>query len=181
MITHKGSPFVKGKHFILEGENNVKLTYTGRAYKDYFVFLNESDNSEFILNEQEANNLKPFYLKESEPIILQEQENKDDLYQLVASYTDNQLSIMENAPSNKCFSELRKSFVEELEKLKENGIDYKVFTHKIDNADDRGYVQEMILDYLQYTQRNISEVSLPAHQAQLVNFIYTIDRMEGDK
>lgn len=176
MITHKGSPYVNGKHFIYENE---LVTYTGKMYKDFFTFIKESDGCEILLTEKETNNLKYYYLKEHS--LLQEQENKDDLYQIVASYTDVQLNLINTLGYKKLFSKLRDSFKEELDKLEENGVTYKTHPNKFDNINDIGYIQEMLLDYLQSIQRNISDVSLPNHCAQLTNFIYNIDRMDGDK
>ena len=170
MILYKGSPLVKGKHFVYENE---VIEYKGKVYGESHLFETKA-NVELVLTENEALNLKPLL----EHSLLAEQDNSDDLYQLVVSYTDKQLDIAKNSPSNKLWRELKDSFQEELNKLSELGLAYKVTHNKIDNA-DHGYLLEMIIDFLEETQRNISETSLPNIYVQLHNFIYNIDQLEG--
>lgn len=176
MITHKGSPLVKGKHFLLENEGKlVKVTYSGKIYKEFHSF---TDNSkEFILTEQEALSLKPFLLKEHS--LLQEQDNSDDLYQLITSYTDKQLNIIDSVGGDKLWDELKDSFQEEVNKLSDLGLAYKTNNTTITDH-DKGYLLEVIIDYLQNVQRNISETSLPNHYIQLSNFIYNIEGLGGN-
>lgn len=169
MITFKGNPLVKGKHFVYEGQT---VEYQGKAFGDKHLFkLNETD---LILDEDEALGLKT--LKEHS--LLSEQENEDDLYQIVSSYTEVQLDILNNHPSSKSLNELLNSFQEEINKLKDLGVGYQVSYSKIDG--NRTYLEEMMLDFLQDTQRNISDVSMPNLYAQLNNFIYNIKNMKED-
>lgn len=172
MITHKGSPLVKGKHFIYENE---QVEYIGKAYGDKHLFA-KLDESEIILTEDEALGLKSLL----EHSLLAEQDNSDDLYQIITSYTDKQINIARNSPSNKVWDELQNSFQEELNTLGDLGLAYKTSPTKIDNLDS-SYLLEVILDFLEDTQRNISETSLPNIYAQLNNFIYNIDQLKrGD-
>lgn len=170
MILYKGSPLVKGKHFIYE--NNV-IEYKGKVYGESHLFETK-DKMELVLSESEALTLMPLL----EHSLLAEQDNSDDLYQLITSYTDRQLDIAKNSPSNKLWTELKDSFQEEINKLSELGLAYKVTYNKISNINE-GYLLEMIIDFLEATQRNISETSLPNIYAQLNDFIYNIDQLKG--
>ena len=172
MILYKGSPLVKGKHFIYENE---VIEYKGKVYGESHLFETKS-NVELVLSENEALSLMPLL----EHSLLAEQDNANDLYQLVVSYTDRQLDIAKNSPSNKVWTELKDSFQEELNKLSELGLAYKVTNNKIDNISE-GYLLEMIIDFLEETQRNISETSLPNIYVQLHSFIYNIDQLKGGK
>ena len=177
MLTYKGSNLLKGKHFIMEHEGkNKKVEYLGKVYGNHHLF---SDGiQEFVLTENETSNLKN-YTKLLEHSLLQEQDNEDDLYQLVTSYTDKQLNIINNGPSNKLWSSLTNSFQEELNKLADLGLAYQTTKNKIEG--NESYLLEVIMDYLEDVQRNISETSLPNHYSQLTNFIYNISRLGGDK
>lgn len=171
MILHKGNPLVKGKHFIYE---NQTVEYSGKVYGDKHLFL-LPDKSELILTESES--LKLHSLLEHS--LLAEQDNSDDLYQTVTSYTDEQLNIAMNYPSNKLWSSLQDSMQEELNKLSDLGLAYKTSPNKIDG--NESYLLELIIDFLEETQRNISDTSLPNIYTQLSNFIYNIQRLRGDK
>lgn len=173
MITYKGNPLVKGKHFIYE---NQSITYSGKIYGDKHLFISQ-DNSEIILTESEATNLKSLL----EHSLLSEQDNSDDLYQVISSYTDKQLDIINNVASNKKWETLKNSFQEELNKLNELGLAYKVTHTKIEDLNEQ-YFTEMIMDFLQDIQHNISDTSLPNIYTQLNNYIYNIQRiLRGDK
>lgn len=168
-ITYRGNRLVKGKSFIadsnLSGTYGDKLVYRGKIYGDLYMF--ESDTAEVILTESQTKLLK-------EHSTLQEQENQDDLYQLVSTYTDKQITLLEDSTG---WKELKNSFQEELNKLKDAGLTYKVMTSKFEG--DLDYLKEVILKYLKEVQRNVSETSLPNHYIQLTNFIYNIDKMGG--
>lgn len=171
MILHKGSPLVKGKHFIYE---STTVEYKGKVYGDKHLFT-LPDESELILNESEALKLQSLL----EHSLLSEQENSDDLYQVVTSYTDKQIDIINNTASNKLWATLQDSFQEELNKLSELGLAYKTSHTKIEG--NESYILETILDFLEDTQRNISDTSLPNIYVQLDNFIYNIQQLRGDK
>lgn len=171
MITYKGSPLVKGKHFIYEGKT---VEYQGKIFGDKHSF--KLDETEIILDENQATALKSLL----EHSLLSEQDNADDLYQLVSSYTDEQLKIAREAPSNKVWQQLLNSMQEELNKLSDLGLSYKTSVNPVDNM-NKSYLLEMILDFLEETQRNISETSLPNIYSQLNNFIYNIKKVAGDK
>ena len=171
MILHKGSPLVKGKHFIYE---NQTVEYAGKVYGDKHLFT-LPNKSEIILTESESLKLKSLL----EHSLLAEQDNADDLYQVVTSYTDKQLDIARNCPSNKLWSTLQDSMQEELNKLSELGLAYKTSHTKFEG--NESYLLETILDFLEDTQRNISDTSLPNIYVQLSNFIYNIQQMRGDK
>ena len=68
---------------------------------------------------------------------------------------------------------------EELNKLSELGLAYKTSHTKFEG--NESYLLETILDFLEDTQRNISDTSLPNIYVQLSNFIYNIQQMRGDK
>lgn len=171
-ILYKGSPLLKGKHFIYEGE---KLTYTGKVFGRYIGFT-DSKGTQLVFTEEELNKMKPYYMLK-EHSLLSEQDNKEDLYQLITSYTDKQLNIIDG-PSSKLWSGLQDSFQEELNKLSDLGLSYQTSNTKIDGE---SYLLEVIMDYLQDVQRNISDTSLPNHYTQLSNFIYNIKRLKGGK
>lgn len=173
MITYKGSPLVVGKRFYIESEI---AEYQGKIFGNMHKFTTK-DNQEIILTEQEAKLIKP-YRKLNEHSLLAEQDNSDELYQIVASYTDTQLKLLDIA-SNKFWNEMKKSMQEEIDKLKEHGCSYQVSYQKMDA--NKSYLQEVIMDFLQETSRNLSEVSMPNIYVKLNNFIYNIDRIVGDK
>lgn len=176
MITYKGSPLVKGKHFLLETDKgDIKVRYEGKVYGTHHLL--KSDSHDYVLSEEEVSNLKSYILKEHS--LLEEQDNSEDLYQLATSYTDDQLNIIYNTPSKDLWSKLQDSFQEELNKLTELGLAYDTGYSKIEGNSQ--YLLEVIMDYLQETQRNISNISLPNHYAQLTNFIYNINRLRDEE
>ena len=80
------------------------------------------------------------------------------------------------------WNDLHDSFQKELNDFNDRGLSYKVSYNQlgVDNPNE-SYILEVIKDYLEESQRNISNISLPNHYVQLSNFIYNIDRMRGDK
>lgn len=169
MITFKGSPLVKGKHFILDNE---KIEYKGKVYGTHHLF--ESGTTELVLTEQEALNLKQYKVL-NEHSLLSEQDNSEDLYQVVTSYSDKQMKICEDTPSSKLWTSLLDSFQEEVNKLQELGLSYTTSYKPIDGNSQ--YLLEVIEDFLHDTQRNISDTSLPNLYVQLNNFIYNIQKL----
>lgn len=172
MITYKGNKLVVGKHFIYEGD---VIEYKGKVFGNMHQF--DSNGTQIVMTEQEANNLKGYKLNEHS--LLAEQDNSEELYQVITSYTDNQLNIIENGPSNKLWEDLLNSMKEEVNKLSELGLAYETSINPIDG--NKSYLQELIMDFLQDTQRNISNTSLPNIYTQLNNFIYSIEKIVGDK
>lgn len=169
MITYKGNPLVKGKHFIYE---NQTVEYQGKIYGDKHLF--KLDETDLILEEQEALQLKSL----QEHSLLSEQDNADDLYQVVTSYTDKQLDMIKNLPTSELWKALLNSFQEELNQFDELNLTYKTSITDINGED---YLLEVIQDFLKDTQRNISDTSLPNIYCQLNNFIYNIKKLEGSK
>ena len=174
MITYKGSTLLRGKNFLTE--SNSKIMYVGKVYKDLHLF--KENDMDLVLTEDEVSKLKPFVILK-EHSLLEEQDNQEDLYQMVATYTDKQINILENTPSNKLWTELKDSFQEEVNKLSEEGFSYKTGVNKFEGGSQ--YLIETLLDYLKETQRNISDTSLPNHFTQLNNFIYNIDQLGSEK
>lgn len=177
MITYKGSRLVKGKNFIDESGN--KIQYKGKAYGDNYLF--ESDNVELILTEKEVSKLQDYTILK-EHSLLEEQDNSDDLYQIVTSYTDEQIKIL-NGPSRKLWKDLKDSFQKEINEFNNQGLSYKVGYNILgsDGKVTESYLLEVVKDYLEESQRNISSISLPNHYVQLSNFIYNIDKLRGGK
>lgn len=171
MITYKGNPLVKGKHFIYEGQ---KVEYQGKAYGDKHIFK-QLDETEIILEEQDALNLKTLV----EQDLLAEQDNSEDLYQIVTSYIDKQINILRNSASNKMWNELLTSLNEEIATLTNLGLAYQP-NYKPISDDDKNYLMEFILDYLEGHQRNISEINIPSYFDQINNFVYNIEKTVGD-
>lgn len=176
MITYKGDRLVKGKRF-MEGTSRV-LTYKGKVFGDHYLF--DDRGVDIILNEYEVSKLEDYQILKEHSLI-EEQEDSNDLYQLVTSYTDEQIKII-NGPSKNMWNDLHDSFQKELNDFNDRGLSYKVSYNQlgVDNPNE-SYILEVIKDYLEESQRNISNISLPNHYVQLSNFIYNIDRMRGDK
>lgn len=169
MITYKGSKLVIGKRFIIEGELN---TYQGKIFGNMHKFVNKN-NQETILTEQEANSLNQYKLNEHS--LLSEQDNADDLKQLVISYTDKQLKLCEEKPTN-IYQLLLNSFKEEIEKLQEQGLAYQVSYRELGTKD----LLQQIQSFLKDTQHNISDTSMPNIYVQLNNYVYTLEKKVGE-
>lgn len=167
MITFRGNRLFKGKSFVGCSELNLDndiLVYQGKAFGDLHAFqLNET---EILLTEEQTKLLK-------EHSLLIEQDEKDDLYQIVSSFTERQLLLV----GEKDTVGLKNSFQEELNKLYEFGISYKANRFIIEG--DKDYLLKVIEKFLKETSLNISETSLPNLCVQLNNFIYNIDKLGG--
>lgn len=179
MITYKGSNLLRGRSFLLEMDGKLnKVKYKGKVYGNQHAF-DLPDGVELILTEQEVSKLEPYNILK-EHSLLEEQDNKDDLYQIVTSYTDKQLKMIEDLPSNKLWTELKNSFQEELNKLADAGLAYQISFKEFGDGNEQ-YLLEIIMDYLQEINHNISGTSMPNHYTQLSNFIYSIDQLGSDK
>lgn len=170
MITYKGNKLLIGKRFIYENE---VVSYQGKIYGNHHSF--SKDGVEFVLTEEETSNLKEY-----SPILLEELDNSDDIYQLIASYTDKQLNMINNNNSNSkdLLVNLANSFQEELNNLSSNNLAYNHNYQIIDGDED--YILDVIKNYLNDVVYNVSQTSLPTHYTQLNNFIYNINRLQGD-
>lgn len=168
MITFKGSPLVKGKRFIKE---NDILEYKGKVFTEFHEFINQ-DNTSIILTEQEALSLKPYKLNEHS--LIEEQDNSDDLYQVVTSYTDKQLNMLSDRDNPTLLTDLLNSFQEEINKLSSLGLAYQTSITKFNGTMDELF--DAMESYLKNVQRNISETSLPNIYVQLNSFIYNLQK-----
>lgn len=174
MITYKGNKLLKGKTFFTE--SNTKISYVGKVYKDFHLF--QENGKDLVLSEQEVDTLRPYFFKEHS--LLQEQDNQDELYQLVSTYTDIQLNILDETSGGVSWVKLKDSFQEELNKLSEFGLSYKTSSSKFQG--DGKYLLDTVVAYLRGVQKNISDTSLPVHYVQLSNFIFNIDQhLGGDR
>lgn len=170
MITYKGNPLVRGKHFIYEGSI---VEYVGKVYGDKHLF--KMNESELILEDPEVLNLKSLL----EHSLLAEQDNADDLYQVVTSYTDKQLDICSKFQEPTSWKELQDSFQSELNELSNLGLSYTTSYNDIEG--DSKYLLDTIQTFLKDTQRNISDTSMPNIYTQLSNFIYNISKLKGSE
>lgn len=165
MITFKGSPLVKGKHFIYE---NKQLEYEGKVFGTHHSFKDEND-TQYLFTENDVGELKPYQVLQEHSLI-EEQENSDELYQVITSYTDKELKLIEKEPDN--LKSLLDLLQEEVNTLQSLGLSYNTSFKKING--DKEYLLTVITDFLKGTQRNISDTSLPNLYVQLNNFIYNL-------
>lgn len=169
MITYKGSKLVIGKRFIIEGELGM---YQGKVFGNMHRFITK-DSQEIILTEQEANQLEQFRLNEHS--LLSEQDNAEDLRQIIISYTDKQLNICKDKPTN-VYHLLLSSFKEEIDKLQEQGMTYQVSYRELSSNN----LLDQIESFLKDTQHNISDTSMPNIYVTLNNYIYTLEKKVGE-
>ena len=128
MITYKGDRLVKGKRF-MEGTSRV-LTYKGKIFGDHYLF--DDRGIDIILNEYEVSKLEDYQILKEHSLI-EEQEDSNDLYQLVTSYTDEQIKII-NGPSKNMWTDLPDSFQKELNDFNDIPLEFRVEDYTVENT-----------------------------------------------
>lgn len=163
MILYKGNNLVEGKHFIYEDE---KVTYKGKCYGKFHLFERE-DKPALVLDETELADLKLY-----EACTVDEAEDSDDLKTLIVGYLEQGLSLLERGGNN-LVNDLITYFEDFKNHLDQMGCTYQYSTQEIDLDTLLDFIQH----YLETSNRNVSQISIPNLYVTVCQVIYNLYKL----
>lgn len=162
MITYKGQKTVIGKRFLLEGKT---VKYLGKIYGDKHIL--EADNIQYILTENELDNLLEYEKDNAESNLVKNIGNNDELKKLIISYTEKELNLLSDLISGKsddkkALNDYYQKEVNELSVLNR----YDLPKTQKDNIS-----LEAQQSFLNDINRNVSDTNVVALISSLLDFI----------
>ena len=163
MILYKGNNLVEGKHFIYEDE---KVTYRGKCYGKFHLF-ERVGNPDLVLDESELDNLELY-----ESCTVDEADDADDLRTLLIGYLEKGLHLLKQGGDN-LVNELITYFEDFKNHLDQMGCTYQYSIQELD--------LDTLLDFIQYyletSNRNVSQISIPNLYVTICQIIYSLYKL----